>query len=126
MASFGSAVRVNSDDDLPLTARGITADGKGSANYAIFRCDMPDADLVFGAFARERAIRARRAEVQGLETERNEANTRVQEMTRLLEAVDDLEALTYADSLAELLALHRELRRIEMLLAQLDTSAFES
>jgi chromosome segregation ATPase len=126
MASFGSAVRVKSDDDLPLTARGITADGKGSANYAMFRCDMPDADLVFGAFARERAIRARRAEVQGLETERNEANTRVQEMTRLLEEVDGLGDLTYADSLAELLALHRELRRIEMLLAQLDTSAFES
>jgi hypothetical protein len=126
MASFGSVVRVKSDDDLPQTARGITADGKGSANYAMFRCDMPDADLVFGAFARERAIEARRAEVQRLEVERNEANTRVQEITRLMEAVDEISALAYADSLAELLALHRDLRRIEMLLAQLDTSAFES
>jgi energy-coupling factor transporter ATP-binding protein EcfA2 len=126
MASFGSVVRVKSDDELPQTARGITADGKGSANYAMFRCDMPDADLVFGAFARERAIKARRAEVQRLEIDRNEANTRVQEITRLLEAVDDICALGYADSLAELLALHRDLRRIEMLLAQLDTSAFES
>jgi energy-coupling factor transporter ATP-binding protein EcfA2 len=126
MASFGSVVRVKSDDELPLTARGITADGKGSANYAMFRCDMPDADLVFGAFARERAIEARRAEVQRLETDRNEANARVQEITRLLQAVDDISALAYADSLAELLALHRDLRRIEMLLAQLDTSAFDS
>jgi hypothetical protein len=126
MASFGSVVRVKSDDELPQTARGITADGKGSANYAMFRCDMPDADLVFGAFARERAIKARRAEMQRLEIERNEANTRVQEITRLLEAVDDISALSYADSLAELLALHRDLRRIEMLLAQLDTSAFDS
>jgi energy-coupling factor transporter ATP-binding protein EcfA2 len=126
MASFGSVVRVKSDEELPQTARGITADGKGSANYAMFRCDMPDADLVFGAFARERAIQARRAEVQRLEIERNDANTRVQEITRLMEAVDAISALAYADSLAELLALHRELRRIEMLLAQLDTSAFES
>ena len=126
MASFGSVVRVKSDDELPQTARGITADGKGSANYAMFRCDMPDADLVFGAFARERALKARRAEMQRLEVERNEANTRVQEITRLLEAVDDISALSYADSLAELLALHRDLRRIEMLLAQLDTSAFDS
>src|SRR5882757_3438265 len=126
MASFGSVVRVKSDDELPLTARGITVDGKGSANYAMFRCDMPDADLVFGAFARERAIKARRAEVQRLETNRNEANARVQEITRLLEAVDDISALAYADSLAEFLALHRDLRRIEMLLAQLDTSAFDS
>jgi len=34
MASFGSVVRVNTDDELPRTARGITADAKGSANYA--------------------------------------------------------------------------------------------
>ena len=126
MASFGSVVRVKSDEELPQTARGITADGKGSANYAMFRCDMPDTDLVFGAFARERAIKARRAEVQRLEIDRNDANTRVQEITRLMDAVDDISALAYADSLAELLALHRDLRRIEMLLAQLDTSAFES
>ena len=126
MASFGSVVRVKADEDLPQTARGITADGKGSANYAMFRCDMPDADLVFGASARERALQARRAEVQRLEVDRNEANSRVQEIARLLEAVDDVAALSYADSLAELLALHRDLRRIEMLLAQLDTRAFES
>src|SRR6202041_3716909 len=86
MASFGSVVRVKSDDELPQTARGITADAKGSANYPMFRCDMPDADLVFGAFARERAIKARRPEMQRLEVERNEANTRVQEIARVLEA----------------------------------------
>jgi energy-coupling factor transporter ATP-binding protein EcfA2 len=126
MASFGSVVRVKSDDELPQTARGITADGKGSANYAMFRCDMQDGDLVFGAFARERAIMARRAEVQRLEIDRNEANMRVQEITRLLEAVDEISALAYADSLAELLAQHRDLRRLEMLLSRLDTSAFES
>jgi hypothetical protein len=92
----------------------------------MFRCDMPDADLVFGAFARERALKARRAEIERLEIERNEANARVQEITRLLEAVDDLAELAYADSLADLLALHRDLKRLEMLLEQLDTSAFES
>ena len=126
MASFGSVVRVRSDDDLPQTARGVTADGKGSANYSMFRCDMQDADLVFGAFARERAIKARRAEVVRLETERNEANVRVQEIARVLEAVDDLAPLSYADALAKLLALHRDLRRIEMLLGQLDVSQYES
>jgi energy-coupling factor transporter ATP-binding protein EcfA2 len=126
MASFGTVVRVKSDDELPQTARGVTQDGKGSANYAMFRCDTPDADLVFGAFARERAIQARRADVRRLESERNESNARVQEIARVLEAVDDLAALTYSDSLAELLSLHRDLRRIEMLLTQLDTSAFDS
>jgi hypothetical protein len=87
-----------------------------------FRFASMLASIMCGAFARERAIKARRAEMQRLEVDRNEANSRVQEITRLLEAVDDISALAYADSLAELLALHRDLRRIEMLLAQLDTS----
>jgi hypothetical protein len=50
----------------------------------------------------------------------------MQEAARLLEAVDHLAALTYADSLAGLLETHRELRRVEMLLAQLDLREHES
>ena len=126
LASYGSVVRVKADEELPQTARGITADGMGSANYSMFRCDIPDADLVFGAAARQRALQARRTEVGKLEMERHEANARMQESARVLEAVDQLAALTYADTLTGLLELHRELRRIEMLLAQLDLSAYES
>jgi uncharacterized protein YdbL (DUF1318 family) len=126
LASYGSVVRVKGEEELPQIARGITADGMGSANYSMFRCDIPDADLVFGAAARERALQARRAEVDKLQADRHEANARMQESARLLEAVDHLTALTYADSLAGLLETHRELRRVEMLLAQLDLREHES
>jgi energy-coupling factor transporter ATP-binding protein EcfA2 len=124
MASYGSVVRVETVEELTRTARGITSDGMGSGGYTLFRCDKADADLVFGAAARERALLARRAEVQRLDSDRLEANTRMQESTRLLEAVDRLVPLTYADSLARLLDLHREIRRVEMLLQQLDISSY--
>lgn len=126
IASYGNVVRVADAEALRHTARGLTADGMGSGNYAMFRCDMADADLVFGAAARERALAARRTEVERLDAERQEANERLQEAARLLEAVDQLSALTYAETLAGVLDLHREVRRVELLLSRIDVSAYES
>lgn len=126
VASYGTVVRVETAEQLRQTARGVTAEGMGSGNYAMFRCDVPDADLVFGAAARERALQARRAELDKLNSERQEANTRLQESARLVEAIDQLAPLTYARSLASLLDLHREISRIERLLERLDLRSYES
>ncbi|MDP9013845.1 MAG: hypothetical protein M3O41_14560 [Pseudomonadota bacterium] len=125
-ASYGAVVRVESAEELRQTARGITADGMGCGNYTLFRCDIADADLVFGAGARERALRARQLEVDRWSIDRQEANTRMQESARLLDAVSSLAPLHFADSLAALLALHREIRRVEVLLAGLDLSQHAS
>jgi energy-coupling factor transporter ATP-binding protein EcfA2 len=125
-ASYGAVVRVESADELRNTARGVTADGMGSGSYAMFRCDIQDADLVFGAAARARALQARRLELEQLTVARQEMNDRLQQIARLLEAVDRLQAITYADTLTGVLTLHREIRALEMLLAQLDVSAWQS
>lgn len=125
-ASYGGVERVESAEELRQTARGVTADGMGSGNYSMFRCDVADADLVFGAAARERALRARRTELQDLQTARNEANERMQEAARVLDAVDRLQTSSYADTIAATLSVHREIRSVELLLAQLDVSEYES
>ncbi|HEY0683906.1 MAG TPA: SbcC/MukB-like Walker B domain-containing protein [Steroidobacter sp.] len=125
-ASYGGVERVESAEELRQTARGVTADGMGSGNYSMFRCDISDADLVFGAAARERALRARRAELNELLIARNEANERMQETARLLETVDKLQASTYADSIGTVLSVHREIRAAELLISQLDVSEYES
>ncbi|HEY0943123.1 MAG TPA: SbcC/MukB-like Walker B domain-containing protein [Steroidobacter sp.] len=125
-ASYGLVERVESAEELRQTARGVTADGMGSGNYSMFRCDIPDADLVFGAAARERALRARREELENLRVARNEANERMQETARLLETVDKLQNSSYADSIASLLSVHREIRAAELLIEQLDVSEYES
>jgi hypothetical protein len=126
IASYGSVERVESAEELRRTARGVTADGMGSGNYSMFRCDIPDADLVFGAAARERALRARKAELQDLLRARGEANERMQETARLLETVDKLQPTTYADAIGAMLSVHREVNTAESLLAQLDVSEFQT
>lgn len=126
IATYASVERVDSAEELRNTPRGVTADGMGSGNYSMFRCDIADADLVFGAAARERALRARKAELQELMTARSEANERMQETARLLDTVDKLQPLTYADAIGAMLSVHREVNTAESLLAQLDLSQFES
>ncbi len=126
IASYGSVVRVDSAEALRGTARGVTLDGMGSGNYAMFRCDIADADLVFGAAARERALQARQRELEELIRGRQESNERLQETARLLEAVDRIQRLSYADMLAAMLATHRDIRAVTMLLQQLDTTAWRS
>lgn len=125
-ASYGGVVRVEDAEELRQTARGVTADGMGSGNYAMFRCDIADSDLVFGSAARERALAARRQELEQLLRSRQEANDQMQESARLLEAVDRLQPVTYADGLGNVLATHRDIRAIDMLLTQLDVSAWKS
>jgi energy-coupling factor transporter ATP-binding protein EcfA2 len=125
-ASYGTVARVESADELRNTARGVTSDGMGSGNYSMFRCDIPDAELVFGAAARERALRAKRGELEELSMAREQANERSQQSHRLLQSVDTLQPLVYADAIAGVLEDHRGLRRAEMLLQQLDVSEFRS
>jgi hypothetical protein len=98
----------------------------GSGNYAMFRCDIADADLVFGAAARERALRARQRELEDLVRGRQDSNERLQETARLLEAVDRIQPLSYADLMGTVLATHRDIRAVSMLLQQLDTSSWRS
>ncbi len=119
-ASYGSVLRVDSAEALCHTRRGLTADGMGSGNYAMFRCDLPDSDLVFGTAARERALLAKRAELERIVGEWQMADSRMQESGRLLGAVDALEPVSHADTIGDMVALRRELSRLEALLESLD------
>ncbi|MDH5547044.1 MAG: hypothetical protein OEZ43_15740 [Gammaproteobacteria bacterium] len=122
IASYGSVLRVNSADELRKTRRGITEDGMGSGNYSMWRCDLPDAELVFGAAARERALTAKRAELEKIEQEWNSANDRLQQAQLLLRSVDTLKPSIYADVLSDIIASHREMKKLDGLLEQLDLS----
>lgn len=120
IASYGSVLRVESAEVLRQTRRGLTAEGMGSGNYALFRCDLPDSDLVFGVAARERALAAKHGELERIINEWQSADMRMQESGRLLEAVDALVPVTHADTIREMVALRRELSRLEELLESLD------
>ena len=121
-ASYGNVLQVDSANALCLSRRGLTADGMGASGYSMFRCDIPDGELVFGMAARERALKARQDELEELNAEWQQANDHMQQVGRLLDNVKALRTLDYADTITDMLATHRELQKLENLLAQLDLS----
>jgi energy-coupling factor transporter ATP-binding protein EcfA2 len=120
VASYGTVVRVRSAEELHHTRRGLTADGMGSGGYTLFRCDLSDGELVFGAAARERALKAKRAELEQIVADWQQASERMQESGRLLAAVDALAAVSHADTVTAMLESRRESARLDALLAGLD------
>ncbi|VAW76831.1 FIG00979822: hypothetical protein [hydrothermal vent metagenome] len=121
-ASYGNVVQVPSAETLRNTRRGLTADGMGASGYSMFRCDLPDGELVFGQGARERALKAKQQELERLNEEWQQANERMQRVSRVLDNVKALQPLDYADTITYMLGVHRELQKLENLLAQLDLS----
>jgi len=121
-ASYGNVVQVASAEELRHTRRGLTADGMGAGGYSLFRCDLPDSELVFGAAARERALKAKQDELATLREQWQQANDRMQTVARLLDNVRRLQPLQHADTMTDMLAVHRELQKLENLLGQLDLS----
>lgn len=119
-ASYGAVVRVDSAESLRHTRRGLTADGMGSGNYTMFRCDLPDSELVFGQAARERALAAKREELEQIVADWQRADQRMQESGRLLGAIDALAPVSHADSVTAMLEIRRDLLRLEALLENLD------
>ncbi len=122
IASYGTVQRVGSADELRRTRRGVTEDGMGSGNYSMWRCDLPDSDLVFGVAARERALAAKKAELDAIELEWNQANDLMQQAEALLQSVDNVRPSSYGDILQEVLSIHRKLEENAAILGQLDLS----
>ncbi len=120
VASYGAVVRVESAEELKAARRGLTADGMASGNYSMWRCDLPDGELVFGAAARERALKAKELELAELIAEWQRVNDRLQQANALFRSVNGLQSLSYADTIGAMLQTHRELRKAQGLLAQLD------
>ncbi len=120
VASYGSLLRVDSAEELRHTRRGITADGMGSGGYSMWRCDLSDSQLVFGHGARERALKAKLQELEQLQEDAHQAHQAWQAGRQLLSAIDSLQPLSYADTIATMLSHHRELQRIEQQLQNID------
>lgn len=124
IASYGNVEQARDAQALRNTRRGLTKNGMGSGNYAMFRCDMPDGDLAFGGAGRERAGNAKAKEVVQLQQQLDRHQAQTVAHQRLLQAVDTIAPLQLVESLQQLLQLHRELRAVESSLTSMDVSDF--
>ncbi|HCE38683.1 MAG: hypothetical protein CL551_04115 [Alcanivorax sp.] len=124
-ASYGSVARVDDADALRTTRRGITADGLGSGNYALFRCDLDDGQLVFGEGARERNLNAKRDERLELDEHYQRAAQDYQAVKQLHDQVQAFRPLHWIAAAGQLLDAQRQLQDTENALADLDLSDHE-
>jgi SbcC/RAD50-like, Walker B motif/P-loop containing region of AAA domain len=124
-ASYGQVLRVESASDLKSTRRGLTRDCMGSGNYTMFRCDINDSELVFGQAAREKALLATRQQLEIITKEWQQASDYANECHLLLQSVDQLNTVNYAEQLTDMLAIQRKLTNAERSLKDLDLSDFE-
>jgi hypothetical protein len=120
VASYGAVVAVDSAETLRLTRRGVTKDCLASGNYSLWRCDIDESELVFGAQARERATIAKRGELVKLTEQWQIMNDRMLGLKQLLQALESLQPLNLVEVLAAMLGCHRELQKLENLIEQID------
>lgn len=125
LASYGNVLKVNNEEALKQTARGVTADGLGSGSYSMFRCDINDAELVFGQGARERALLAKREELSHLSTHRDNTETQYHSVARIRTLMDQIQTINCTVIINEMLSLYAEMQNSETQLETLDLSDFE-
>jgi energy-coupling factor transporter ATP-binding protein EcfA2 len=124
-ASYGSVIRVNDEDTLRKTARGITANGLGSGNYSMFRCDLNDDSLVFGQGARERALIAKQQQWQSLQEQSHRVEEEYHHTARVHELISQIQPVHCGNIITDMLDLYRRLQKAENQLENLDLSDFE-
>ena len=125
IASYGSVLQVNDEHELRTTRRGLTVECIASGNYALFRCDINESELVFGAEARQRAFHGQQHELEKLTQKWNQINEQMLSVKELTDWIGKLRKISLIEPLSEALACHRELQKIENLLSHIDLSDHE-
>lgn len=125
-ASYGSVERVQDATTLKHTARGLTDNGLGSGNYSLFRCDIDEADLVFGHSARERALSAKQNQLDTLSSQVNSLSIQHKQLQALHQAMTQIKAVDCSSIIKSMLSTYRELQKTETQLANLDLKDFKA
>lgn len=118
--SYGSVVQVPDAETLKTTARGLTAEGMASGNYAMWRCDLGEGELVFGKSARLRALKAKELELERLTLAVREAEQAYQQALRLQEICQRVKPVYLHQLLQDMLHIQTQLQNAEQALANLD------
>lgn len=123
-ASYGTVEQVDDLQVLRMTRRGVTQQGLGSGAYSIYRCDLDDTELVFGLGARERALTAKKTELNTLAEQANDAQSQLRQVEQLRDAVNLLRHVNFADQIQGMLDSHYQMQQAEQALNNVDVSDF--
>ncbi|MEM9103052.1 MAG: SbcC/MukB-like Walker B domain-containing protein [Pseudomonadota bacterium] len=125
IASYGNVSRVETTEELRQTRRGVTPEAIGSGNYAMFRCDVDDADLVFGKAARIRSLVAKKEGIDNCLIELHQTQEQFQNLVEIVQHLEAFHSLKIANEVNLLLDYYRETQAIQTQINDLDLSRFE-
>jgi len=125
-ASYGNVVRVENAEALRDVPRGITREGLAAGNYSLWRCDISDSELVFGQFARDRALAAKQREYEELLQQAGSAQQQLKTIQELFKGIEGVKRIDYATLMQGILTLHRKLRQTEKSMKELDTGDYQA
>src|SRR5690606_5813084 len=125
-ASYGSLEQVAGAHTLCMTRHGLTKEGVGSGSYSVYRCDLDDSERVLGLGARELALAAKRAELDALTEQANEAGFQLHQVQQLLDAITLLRHVYFADQMQAILDVQYQLKQAENALGNVDLSDFSA
>lgn len=125
-ATYGNVVQVADNETLRHTARGVMAQGMGSGGYAMFRCDMDEQNLVFGKTAREKALNAKRTNLEALIEDSKKIEQRHRDTDDVFNLIKQIKPIQCAHAVKKLLDLFQTVDDLETQLAHLDLSSYES
>lgn len=104
-ASYAQVRMVEDNEALRQAKRGLTRDGQGSANYAMFNCRASDNDLTFGKNARAQRLKRREEELNQTEVRLSEVDNelaRLRGLSRLAMAFRTEEVEPWVNTLERL------------------------
>lgn len=125
-ASYGRVEQVEDIQQLRLTRRGLVKEGLGSGSYAVYRCDLDDSELVFGAGARERALAAKQNELNSLIEQANDAALQQRQVQQTLDAITLLRPVSFSEQIQAMLDVQYEIQQAEQALNAVDLSDFSA
>lgn len=120
-ASYGAVEQVSDVEQLRKTRRGLTSDGLGSGAYSIYRCDLDDAELVFGIEARQRSLVARQQELEQWQQTLDSDQKLTERLQRLQQALVRMQPLELASAVEDLLQTQQALNAAQSRLQAVDT-----
>ena len=121
-ASYGNVLRVDDEETLKSTARGITSRGLGSGNYSMFRCDIDDAQLVFGQGARERALNAQKEQWHNTQEQCQRIEDEHRNVSRIYDMINQIIPIESSELIRDMLHVYRQLQKAENQLDNIDLS----
>ena len=124
-ATYGNVVRVDGEEQLKGVSRGISANGVGAGNYSLFRCDVNEADLVFGQGARDRALHAKQQQLLTIDELSKQSEEDHRQAAFTAENIENIKTVHCANIIKTMLELYRDLQHAENQLSNLDLADFK-